>query len=181
MATTTMHIINVTVDCDCFIVPNKASKADLEFFMGRDLADKTLEIAEMNNFEYDPETDKFVQMWWTNENSKNFQDHGFTVTVGETVYNFHYARDCNYIPAKFFEGHKEGEILPLTIRMKPDSSYSADETIDRHTRRANSMWYDENPELAPYFEITFNLKLNQHDYRYARFGNFEDVLWNVSH
>ena len=56
------NIINATVNCDCFIVPNKAAIADLDYTMGQNLAAKAAEIAAENGFSYDKSVDKFVQM-----------------------------------------------------------------------------------------------------------------------
>lgn len=152
---TTTNMINVTVDCNCFIIPNSLAKANVNNSFGRKLADKAAEIAATNGFEYDESLDKFVQLWWVGCNSDNMQDHGFTIEVDGQKYRFGYEMCLELVPVKFFKGHKEGEILPLTISLKP-----------RH---------DEGEEV-PTFNVTFNLKLNQLDYRYRRFGRFEEVL-----
>ena len=74
----------------------------------------------------------------------------------------------------FFKNHKEGEVVPITIRLKPVAKVNKD--IGR--RESYTTFEDTNP--APEFHITFNLKLDQLDYRYRRFGRFEDVLKYVA-
>ena len=167
------NIINATINCDCFIVPNAAVKADFGWgeisSYGRKLADKAAEIAANNGFEYNEETDKFVQMWWVGAGSDNMQDHGFCIDIGNEKYFFGYQRSIELVPVNFFRGHKEGEVLPLTIALRPVAKM--DINIGRESRIS---FDEENP--APTFQITFNIKLNQLDYRYRRFGTFEEVL-----
>lgn len=162
---TTNNLINATINCDCFIVPNAATRADQRYSMGIQLAKKAAEIAANNGFEYNEATDKFVQMWWTNSDiSDNFQDHGFNVHHEGKIYRFGHDIILDYIPETFFRDHKEGDILPITIRLKPN--WYTTENDKRNIQE------DDLPE----FNVTFNLKLNQLDYRYRRFGTFEEVL-----
>ena len=175
MDTTNNNMINVTVNCDAFIVPNRAAKADLDYTMGQNLATKAAEIAAENGFSYDESVDKFVQMWWTDGKSDNMQDHGFSIEIGNEEYLFGYERGISYVPINFFKDHKEGEILPLTISLKPVAKVNKD-----IGRREGYTSFEEDTNPAPTFQITFNLKLNQLDYRYRRFGRFEDVLKYVA-
>ena len=176
---TNNNLINATINCDCFIVPNKAVKANSGWddrpisSWGRKLADKAAEIAAENGFSYNESIDKFVQMWWVGADSDNMQDHGFCIEIGNNKYFFGYQRSISQVPMKFFEGHKEGEILPLVMTLKPMS------VMNIELGRKSLQHYEETDEV-PEFKITFNLKLNQLDYRYRRFGTFEEVLKYVA-
>ena len=176
-------IIKATVNCDAFIIPNHASKANQ--YMSQTIAQSIIEfnknIAELSDLEYDPETDYILQLWLTGEASENFARHGFKVTVDNLEYRFseYHLEDLSQ---SFFKDHKEGDIVTLTIPVTP--SHAFDTSIeDKELRRKNYIDYMDDAyeptKEAPLFHITFNIKLNQRDYRYCSFGNFEEVMARV--
>jgi hypothetical protein len=189
MATMTTPIINITLNADIFVIPNSASKADLEWSMGRDLAAYYQKVAELNDLEYIPEVDPFLQLWLVGtgeENgsvkSENLARHGFTVAYDGWKYHFNEG-DLEMIPWHWFEGKKEGETLTLTFPLRP--SWATDSSgIDLRLRNRNHKFFqdDETGEWmaeTPLFHITFNLRLNQAEYRYRNFGTFDEVMMRV--
>lgn len=168
--------INVTINCDCSIIPGRAKKADFGYrsIAGwtRRLADKAAEIAAMNDFTYNEETDLFVQMQWRSDKFDNMQNNGFCIEIENEKYFFGHDSSIEYVPLNFFKGHKEGEILPLTIKLKPMAVESKNERLRRY-----------NEDEAPEFNITFNLKLNQLECDFSSmicihsyYDKFEDEL-----
>ncbi len=197
MEATMNKVIEVTVDIDAFVVPNRASKIDpstLEYSFGQNLLNYMKEISDLNNVDFNYEEDKLLQLWFVGTDtvdSDNLQDHGFSINYDGREYNFRAGAIKDYLPAKMFRECKEGDVISVTYHIKP--SYSYDLPMDeiymiksREERLQHMIGYekgykDSNPELAPDFLITFNIKLNQQSYRYARFGNFEDAYLYACH
>ena len=185
----TANAISITLNADIFVIPNSASKANLEWSMGRNLAAYYQKVAELNDLEYIPEVDSFLQVWLVGigkENgsveSENLARHGFTITHDGWQYHFNEG-DLEMIPWHWFEGKKEGEIVTLTFPLRP--SWATDSSgKDLRLRNRNHKFFqdDETGEWmaeTPLFHITFNFRLNQADYRYRNFGTFEEVMMRV--
>ena len=183
-------ILNVTLDIDAFVIPNSASKINLDYSFGTRAAERIERIAEINGFEFDRENDKLVQLWFVGKEScgsENLQDHGFH--VGIDGYNYYFGAGIvpSFLPPVIFDGKKEGDVISVTIPLKPNRTYDLpiEEMLDmdRKEMRSHVVFFDEEGEggNGPEVFITFNIRLNQRDYRYRSFGDFEDVVARVCH
>lgn len=154
-------LVNGVVKCnaDIFVIPNMASLAKDRLFNSEKIVETFRNLAEMNQLQYDPDNDKLVQLWYTSEDdlaTSNLKDHGGHVENEDgTLYTIKLANDLGRLPESFFRGKTEGETINIKI---PAWAYtrSSDKRMD--------------------IILDMTLTLNQHDYRYSNFGNFEDVV-----
>ena len=148
----------VTIDADIFVIPNGACRIDQ--FLSESTQERfrkdIAEIAELNGLEFDP-NDKLVELWWTErsddeDHCDNLCRHTFEFSDenGNIVKT---ARlDCEHIPHKWLKNLKEGETMELIVPIVTmTSGYTAKVSV----------------------------RANQKDYRYGRFGNFEEVVSDV--
>ena len=105
------------------------------------------DLCELNGV--DPTGEQFVQVWICSDelNTENMSCHGFRVN-GNYMNAF-----CGDLPVSLVKDLREGDTVTVNFRAYPDINMGSSDEI-----------------------ITMNLKLNQSDYRYRRFGNFEEVL-----
>lgn len=151
---------------EIFVVPNKAMKVEDFFFeeqRERTIREMT-EIAEMNGKMFDPQDDKLVQLWWVGMGSENLCDHGAHCEVDGFEYRFR-PDNIQRLPKSFFMGLAEGDTFELKIPAR-FVGYRKDAN-GTETRGTNAI-------------INATVKLNQGDYRYRRFGSFEEVVESVS-
>lgn len=142
---------------EAFIIPNKATAAEdwLIPSQREKMMARGKEIAELSGKEFDAATDKLVQLWFVGMGSENLVDHGAMVE-DEAGNKYVLTARIEHLPVSLFAGHKEGETIELRL---PATCRRQGESID--------------------VILNVNVKLNQHDYRYRRFGAFEDVLQSV--
>ena len=170
------------LNIDCFIIPNKASVINSSYFLGEKLMNRSKELSELNGFMYNPETTKMVQIWSVGQHSDNMQDHGFKYCVGskgEGLKEFCFMFD-SYLPETVFESYQEGDIVTLKMPFKPRYVFTKDEGCKKLRDGSEDFEDDQNIPEAPQFIFTVNIKLNQREYRYKNFGNFEEVLNTVT-
>ena len=161
------------VNCDTFIVPNNASKISGYMWGQENLTKRTNEIYNLNGIEFNPAEDHMLQLWMTNDQCENLNDHTFYIF--DDVYHYTFRLDST-LPAILFKDKKEGDVVDVVVTLKPISRIKVIGTDNISRKDSERIWYDDkNSPEAPVFEITFNLKLNQSNYRYRRFGKFEDV------
>lgn len=165
------------INCDIFIIPNKAACINKQYYIGEKLMKRSEELATENGFIYYPEVTRMVQIWCVGQGSDNMQDHGFHYKVGDKEYSFYFD---SYLPESALRFHNEGDIITLKMPFRPRYVFSKDEG-------GKKLWdkvidFEDDPEApeAPTFYFTVNMKLNQRDYRYKNFGNFEEVLNTVT-
>jgi hypothetical protein len=159
----------VTVNCDAFIIPNGASKVDLSWSMGQDLANFCEKVAELNNLPYDKEQDLHLQLWLANDDNENIARHGLHLDVDGDKYVFHESK-LEDLPVSFFQGYEEGDIVTIRVPMEPSYANIGGQRVEYRE------FAEDHVENIPKFLVTFNIKLNQKDYRYRRFGTFENTL-----
>jgi len=150
-----------TIKADVFIVPNESYK----------VSEKTFEWARADYFRvFEANHDKisgdfmdqiWIQIWFAtrgDNDQSNWTDHGidgYKELVG-------WRPVCQYLPKALFEGHKEGDIITINLPIiKPVELGEGDSYADM------------------YATIKVGLCLKQQDYRYKRFGKFEEVLARV--
>ena len=96
-------VYNVDMNIDCFIIPNKACIINKQYYMGEKLMKRSQELAGLNNFYYNPDTTRMVQLWcvcnYQEIRSDNMQDHGFHYKIGGVDYSFNLD---SYLPETFF-------------------------------------------------------------------------------
>jgi len=97
-----------TVKGDIFIVPNLAMSPSNYFGQARynewlnEKVEETKNLFDMRT--HDLTEDRMIQVWVTNSDSENWSDHGCNALPG---------RFPSYIPAKWLEGLKEGDVLAI--------------------------------------------------------------------
>lgn len=150
---------NVTIDnngnyhiemaADIFIVPNRYCKvADYECLKSR--VNFFHEIGKLNNVSIDDDT-KLIQTWVCSELSDNFSDHYPHIKYDGKKISVRILSDR--IPYEIIKDKKEGDVFKYTYPITSD--------------------YEEEEIRGT---VTVTLTCNQYDYRYRRFGNFEQAL-----
>lgn len=147
---------NVNTKCDAFIIPNHSVRFDQMFEFDKGTAKK---VCDMNNVSISDDT-TFINLWMCAEGlSDNFCDHGINIDVDNVM---HLCRPrFSWFPAELFSDSKEGDIVSMNI---PCYASPCDAS-------AKGCGMDIN--------LTVHMKLSQKDYRYRRFGSFEDTMKSV--
>jgi hypothetical protein len=156
----------INANAEAFIVPNAAGRLNLQYSFAR----KHLETAKINGIsEKEAVEEKYVELWFSSDelHSENIGDHGCSFDEDGRRYYIRYIRTL--IPVSLLKGHKEGEIIP--IKLAGSCEMSRDINKDVHDKEY------KNEDLD--VELQLNVKLNQLDYRYRRFGTFEQCLQYV--
>lgn len=147
-----------------FIIPNRASSVGDDAWTSPKLIEWLEKLCELNNTTYDKENDKLVETWLVEIDDEkddpcdNMQDHVFCLEPikMESRIKFH------YIPEKLIKDFKEGDTFKIKIPIKMFSEYRLDE---RNSKEA---------------VLELSITANQKDYRYRRFGTFEECLEHVT-
>jgi hypothetical protein len=152
---------------DMFIVPN--SSITIEKMLLRKQYEGWLSrLMEVNGLELS-NNECLIDVWMvsnsttgdTNLESDNLRDHGFEVDGKRACIG------SAYFPKRLIESKKEGDVIEINLPITYPE-YQRDE----NTGKLINCSEDD--------VIAISLKLNQKDYRYRRFGNFEEVLEKVS-
>lgn len=157
---TTNMIVNGTINAnlDTFIIPNSASLVTdwMTPSQQERMTKKAEKISAVAGCGFDAANDKLVQLWFVGMGSENLVDHA-TMAEDENGNQYVLCADIERLPETLFRGHKEGDVIevPLPATCKGE---------------------DGNIEVV----LNAKIKLNQRDYRYRRFGNFEEVLAQVT-
>lgn len=147
-----------------FVIPNHADK--LRWFEENSYHSPTyqylLQFASMNNIELNGDDD-IIQVWLLSEeiSCNNIQDHRFQAKLGETPVVIN-AYNAQYIPLKLLAGMKEGDSKIITI---PAKAYPNKLAAIKHDK-----------EFVETIFLKMNITFQQQGFRYAEFGNFEDVI-----
>lgn len=143
---------------DIFIIPNSSASLERETVKGYNIdfwADinsqynilKWREKKEgFENSEF--ENEEFVELWFTNETSENWYDHGIFDEDGTQ-----WRPLTKYLPKTLFKGKQEGDKVSFLLIL---------------TARVNDMDVRKR--------ISVEMTLSQTKYRYKNKGKFEDVL-----
>jgi hypothetical protein len=148
-----MKEINLNVTS--FVIPNTASK--MTEFHGKELYFKN--IHELNNIEYN-ENNKIVQLWsYNHEELKcdNIGNHKFKLEI-DGITETMFMVDLTWIPYELIKDCKEGDVVTFKFPYM---------THDIHDVTSINMIFN------------INMKCQQAESRYRRFGNFEDVVKSV--
>lgn len=147
----TITVINDTIiRAGVFIVPNHAGPLS-EFGKKYD-GQRMVDTAAANGKEFNPDADSVIQVWLHAEESlgcDNLSDHYFEYE-GEN-----YRLYANILPASLFTGMMEGDEREMLIPIRSQSE----------------------EEERKYFRLL--VKAAQRQYRYRRFGDFQDVFQDV--
>ena len=108
-----------------------------------------IDLCKLNGLTEDLE-EKMVQVWLTNDKSDNINDHGIKIDGKQ------YYPSCSNIPYTLIKNVKEGE-----------------------TATVKFFGYDHSGEKAVKVVFEIQLTAKQLDYRYKRFGSFEETLKRV--
>jgi len=143
-----------------FVIPNEAVKA-ADCFYPDEMESYGSTICAMNDIDYDANEDKFLMIWFASEDSDNMSDHGFLAVddlTGEEIYVPAGGLQC-YVPAKLLN-IKEGESTIVTFPV-----FGCGKNASASERRSCRNRY----------VVTMELTAAQLQYRYSRFGTFENV------
>lgn len=140
------------VNGDVFIIPNGMGTVN-DFISGKEFHRRVLDAIQFaSNGTHIDDKSLLVETWIVSKElgTDNLSDHGgkYIGEDGEIHGTGHLDR---YIPFDLLNGHKEGDVVDITI---PRGTYDFNEG----------------------FDIVLHLRLAQKEYRYSRFGSFEDVL-----
>lgn len=152
----------LNINASAFVIPNYASTFEA-YKRVNDLSmvEYLEKIAMMNNITLE-DNDKIIQCWFHSEElkSENMSDHGFSKHYDEKV--FFRQNKLGFVPLKLIEDVKEGE-----IRLIKSYAYASKASDDS----------DDNEEIV---ELYLHTEFKQREYKYYRFGNFEDVIKMVT-
>lgn len=151
------------VNALCFIIPNSASSvARTHRIFKEDMRALVREICELNGLQYD-ENEDLIEMWFASLEDlecENMCDHVFKV-VDSDGNEWVTRMDSRMMPARLFEGHKEGDVVeinyPLHLGKNPAKVFNFDKRD---------------------MTVTMKMKvsLDQTKYRYSHHGPFEECL-----
>ena len=142
----------ITLKVNVFVIPNRVSSIDKELFMDFQKLAHVDQMCAMNGTSLN-KTDHLVQIWWTSQDCDNWEDHHPRIKFDGSDWEF---RMATYdLPYEVVHDWKEGEAVSLKMPVK---LYSID-----------------NPAITR--EITADLEIIpvQLEYRYKRFGKFEQA------
>ena len=143
-----------------FIIPNRACLV-MDYLGSPERAIKAAEsLCAANHTTFNADHDRLVQTWIVAEEdlgTENLGDHGFRVEINGIMYHCNIGdRRHTNIPQILLKDKKEDEWITLIL---PDCKGECRD--------------DEN-EIT--FDLELSVQLKQLDYRYRRFGRFEEVL-----
>lgn len=138
---------------EVFIVPNHARSLDQLLRESR--KEYIRNIAKMNGINDMSDNDQLVELWYVSKDdlgTSNLVDHGAYI-LNENNMKIFFRPSIGLLPAKIFEGRKEGDVVDI-------KAYATVDDVD-----------DENTVF-----FLMHCKLNQLSYRYCRFGRFEETF-----
>lgn len=147
--------LSETIVADLFIIPNKASKAANFMSMAEIRKTEMEQLCKVNGLVFDSE-DPLVQIWVTNDDVGNFQDHHPRFILRGKVYEYNLQAR---LPYSILKNIKEGETFDITIPVK-----------------GRPVDLDDDTKSPVETTINFKLTAKQTEYRYRQFGKFEDCL-----
>ena len=163
MKSITMENGTVKINGGIFIIPNSATKFCHmgEFWQNR-CRKYMEELCELNGITFNPD-DYLIECWYHSDecDCDNIPDHGISCMIDGKKCYISSNKIRRMIPSQIFGDHVEGDIITVKIPA----------TIDIESTKEEY----ESKDII----LEINLELNQKDYRYGRFGNFEDVLKQV--
>jgi hypothetical protein len=140
---------HIEMSADIFIVPNRYCKvSDYDYLTSR--KNFFYEVGKLNNVTINEDT-KLVETWVCSDLSDNFSDHYPHIKYDGKKISVRILSDM--IPLEILKEKKEGDVFTYTYPITGD-------------------YEDEKIEGT----VELLLTCNQYDYRYRRFGNFEDAL-----
>lgn len=188
------------INADIFIIPNPSIKYPKEIRpyrvnLWQRIIDQHYATKESVDDELtDIENEEFVEVWYVTrkdgyENSQsNWFDHdidGYSELLG-------FRPVTNYLPKSLFDGHKEGDIItfPLVITgcglsmskeyQEAYNKFINDEISAKEYRKTlNTLKKSIDLNLEVRTSVKISARLAQKDYRYKRFGSFEETLKKI--
>lgn len=162
-------IVNGVLDgnIDVFIVPNRVGKISSHWL--KSTVKNIATVVEMNNLEFNPESDKIVELWFTGMDCDSWTDHYIHAEDEDGNKVCFRASNIGYLPASIFFNKNEGDTVDITF---PATVYKVRK--DRRTPLT-----EEEAEYSREIVVKIHATLAQNEYRYSRFGSFEEVLQKV--
>ena len=159
----TIDMSNIHLTANIFIIPNRAPQID-DFFecVQAEKLDYATRIAELNGFTFDSKKDYLVETWMVCEeyDCDNLADHGIHYQDTDGT-EYAIGIESAYLPSNLFDGKQEGDVIKVKL----------------------PIWYSTETQFykigSTCTTADFEITLNQGDYRYCRFGTFEEVLKKV--
>lgn len=139
-------IIRGKVETKSFIIPNSITRLD-GFFHDK-TRDRLKKMTEAAGFEVTDST-KFIQIWSVASCKDNIADSVWS------IHGYNFFTRIEQLPAELFAGKVEGDKVEFLYK---------DLVTDKRTGNRVEV------------QINFEMTLDQLDYRYRRFGRFEEVF-----
>lgn len=166
-----------TIRADIFIIPNASYR--YEGSMSQRLGLDGEFVQKLSNFWFslpdeirehrEFKDEDWVQIWYATPNNSDHNSNWVDRTIDGYKELENWKPMISYLPKILFEGKKEGDCvtvdLPIVRRYELDESKDLIGIEDVHVHATS--------------KIKVQLQLAQSKYRYARFGNFEEVLAKV--
>ena len=175
--TTDNKNFDIYMNADMFIVPNKAGKI-LPEYIGSSLLDKEFGLIEANNYDFDIHNDKFAQVWLlsTDEKAKcdNLNDHSVHFTYDGKLIFVSYL--CSRLPLKVLANLKEGDTIGITYPVRGTHDISVYDLSQAADEDDFKNWKNITEDVNINVDLHLHVTCNQQDYRYRRFGKFEDAV-----
>ena len=109
----------------------------------------------------------WVQIWYATPNHPSSLERNW---FDNTIYGYedlkHWKPVCGYLPKSIFEGKKEGDCITINLPIVKECLSDDDDSDNEVVIHAST-------------KVKVQLQLAQTKGRYARFGNFEEVLAKV--
>lgn len=151
-----------------FIIPNHAPKIDNYYPNFREKKFNYMSaICAANGVEFDRANDHCIETWFFSHemNCDNICDHSIHMVDDDTKITISVPSD-RQIPECLLKGKKEGDILDIKLPV-----------IVAFDGCQHAFVEKGGVEIV----MNFKFELCQKKTRYERFGNFEDVLYRVTH
>lgn len=153
----------IHINADLFIIPNSAAKIEDLIDISRENNLKYMQkICELNGMKFDEQNDYLIETWYCSEEFEcdNIPDHSIYCNTEDGQRCIIGVESRRWLPSNLFKGKKEGDTInvkiPVWVRINNRNNGDAIDAI-----------------------ADFTITLSQTKYRYARFGNFEEVLEKV--
>lgn len=154
-------------NAEAFIIPNPVSDINSLLIFNDNYVEDYMKMLAVNGCDPDdPDNLMQVQLWFTSSDlhTENVCRHGARV-ADENIRDVLLApTHMEFLPVSLFKGRKEGEVMYLRYPCR--FTYG-------------ELNVDEDDLVIEPVELRIHLKLNQTEYRYRNFGNFENALERV--
>lgn len=155
-STTSTTKTDIAANGGVFIIPNGLARlsGDYREKDRRAFYEQCRLIDDEGEHELPTATGKLVELWYeavSDLDCDNIVDHGFNIELNGERVHLQPESSMTLMPIDIFLGKKEGDIVTIRVPLRKNFEDAAT-------------------------TLTLSMRLAQKDYRYRRFGTFEEVL-----